>query len=127
MKKIASQMSWEAKVSLLNGGNGGLPPGCSVRASVTIVLPRAFRCSGLEREQQQQRDQQREDAERFGHGEPEDQVAELALRGRGVAQRGGEIMAEDRAEADACAAHADAGDAGTDVLGFNWIHNKLPF
>src|SRR5262249_16093570 len=35
----------------------------------------------LEREQQQQRNQQREDAERFGHGEPEDQVAELALRG----------------------------------------------
>jgi hypothetical protein len=30
-------------------------------------------------EQQQQRDQQRENAERFGHGEAEDQIAELAL------------------------------------------------
>jgi hypothetical protein len=34
---------------------------------------------GSEREQEQQRDQQREDAERFGHREAENQVAELAL------------------------------------------------
>src|ERR1044072_9634452 len=127
MKKIASQMSWEAKVSLLNGGNGGLPPGCSVRASVAIVMPRAFRCSGLEREQQQERDQQREDAERFGHGEPEDQVAELALGCRRIAQRRGKVVAEDDADAGAGAAHADAGNAGTDVLGCNWIHQKAPF
>jgi len=39
----------------------------------------------LEREQQQERDQQREDAERFGDGEAEDEVAELSLRGRRIA------------------------------------------
>ena len=79
----------------------------------------------LEREEQQQRDQQREDAERFGHGEPEDQVAELALRGRRIAQGGGQIVAEDRADADAGAAHADAGNAGTDVFCCDWIHDEL--
>src|SRR5471030_2974637 len=79
----------------------------------------------LEREQQQQRDQQREDAERFGDGKPEDQVAELALRGGRIAQSGGQIIAEDDADADTGAAHADAGDARTDVFRCYWIHNKL--
>src|SRR5258708_32267375 len=52
-------------------------------------------------EQQQQRDQQRENAERFGHGEAEDQVAELALSGRRVTNGRGEVVAEDHAHADA--------------------------
>jgi hypothetical protein len=84
--------------------------------------------------QEQERDQQREDAERFGHGEPEDQVAELALRGGRIAQRGREILAEDDAHADAGATHADAGNAGTDVLrsgcegcGGSGIHQRTPF
>ena len=47
----------------------------------------------LEGEQQQQRDQQREDAERLGDSKPENQVAELALRRGGIAQGGGEIVA----------------------------------
>ena len=51
----------------------------------------------LEGEQQQQGDQQRKDAERLGHREAENEVAELALRGGRIAQRGGEIMAEDGA------------------------------
>src|SRR5262249_44607873 len=45
-------------------------------------------------EQQEQRDQQREDAERFGHGEAEDQVAELALGCRRIAYCCGEIVAK---------------------------------
>src|SRR5215472_5456223 len=73
----------------------------------------ARRCHS-ENEQQEQRDQQREDAERFGQGEAEDQVAELA-RGCGrIAHRGGEIVAEDDAHADARTAHADARDARAD-------------
>src|SRR6185295_16715263 len=75
----------------------------------------------LESEQQEERDQQREDAERFGHGKPEDQVAELALCSRRIAQRGGEIVTENRTDADARAAHADAGNAGADVLRCKWI------
>ena len=41
------------------------------------------------------------DAERLGDGEAEDQVAELALRGRRIADRRGEVIAEDDADADA--------------------------
>src|SRR5205807_6610757 len=63
-----------------------------------------------DREQQQQRDQEREDAKRLGHREAEDQVAKLALRRRWIAQRSREILTEDDADADASAAHANAGD-----------------
>ena len=56
---------------------------------------------------------------------PEDQVAELALRGRRVAKRGGQIVTEDDAHADASAAHADAGNARTDVFCCDRIHNEL--
>src|SRR5436190_6229850 len=124
MKKITNQTSCDANVSLLNGGNGIFPPpGCSVCAFVAIVRP----VLRLECEQQQERDQQRKDAKRFGHGEPEDQVAELALGRRRIAQRRGKIVAEDDAHAGAGAAHADAGNAGTDVLRGHWIHEKTPF
>src|SRR6266853_3794120 len=90
-------------------------------------LRSALRASSLEGEQQQERDQQREDAERLGDGEAEDQVAELTLRGGGIAQRGSEIVAEDGADADAGAAHADARNAGADILGGHWIHDEAPF
>ena len=43
----------------------------------------------LDGEEQEQRDQQREDAERFGHREAEDQAAELAVGGGRVADRAG--------------------------------------
>src|SRR5664279_4499852 len=119
---MTSQNSCDANVVLLKGGNAPLwPDGCSVCELVAISITR----SRLEREQQQQRDQQREDAERFGHGEAEDQVAELALGGRRIAQRGSQIVAENDADADAGAAHADAGNAGTDIFCCDWIHNEL--
>src|SRR6202022_4618641 len=75
-----------------------------------------------ESEQQQQRDQQREDAERFGHGEAENQVAELALGCGGIADCRGEIVAEDDAHACACATHANAGNTSANVLRGNRIH-----
>src|SRR6267143_1621259 len=87
----------------------------------------AIRVSSLEGEQQQERDQQREDAERLGDGKAEDQVGELALSGGRIAQRGGEIVAEDGADADAGAAHADTRNAGADILGGHWIHDEAPF
>ena len=59
--------------------------------------------------------------------EPEDQVAELALRGRRIAQRGGEVVTEDHAHADAGAAHADAGDTSADVLRGDRIHVESSF
>src|SRR5580700_3555343 len=122
---IASQTSWEAKVSFWNGGKAGLWPaeGTSVCAVVSAMIRSApLPRHGSEREQQQQRDQQREDAERLGDREAEDEVAELALRGRRVAQRRGEIIAEDRAHPDARAAHADTVNAGADVFCSNRIH-----
>src|SRR6266852_3788774 len=90
-------------------------------------LRSAIRASSLESEQQQERDQQREDAKRLGDGEAEDQVAELALSGGRIAQRGGEVVAEDGADADAGATHADTRNAGADILGGHWIHDEAPF
>src|SRR5690242_21347733 len=81
----------------------------------------------LQREQQQQRDQQREDAERLCNSKPEDQVAELALCSRRIAKGGGKIIAENDADADTRSAHANAGDACTDVLCCDWIHDELLF
>src|SRR5579864_7596846 len=81
----------------------------------------------LQREQQEQRDQQREDAERFGHGEAEDQVAELALGSRGVTDRSGEVVTEDDAHAGASAAEAHAGKTSTNVLRGNRIHETNSF
>src|SRR5438105_11899056 len=116
-------MSCEAKVSLLNGGK---PPPCSDAGTCSVVsicllfgaiagsktcLPKRIRgrirrrvaaCAGLDRvrsenEQEQQRDQQREDAKCFRHREAENEIAELALGGGRIAQRGCEIVAEDGA------------------------------
>src|SRR5687767_215929 len=143
---ITNQNSCEATVSFWKGGNGsfaGVPVapvvvGVAACAGVKInpiSAPKSVWPAGpqgpaqrvrSECEQQQQRDQQREDAERFGHGEAEDQVAELGLRGRRIADRGGEVVAEDGADADACATHADRRDAGADVLCCDWIHLNAP-
>src|SRR5437016_12349634 len=115
MKVIANHSSWEGKFSFWNGGNGPLWPsdGTSVCALVSSATARSNAQGpappGLSqiiggasnREQQQERDQQREDAERLGHRKAEDQDAELALRGRRIAQRRREIIAEDGADADA--------------------------
>ena len=70
----------------------------------------------LDGEQQQERDQQREDAERFRQREAEEQRAALAFGRRGVAQRAGQELAEQVAEADARARHAEAGETGADVF-----------
>src|SRR5579872_5246891 len=121
MNVSANQTSCEGKCCDSKGGNAVCPAWPSLLAVVSAMTAR------LDAEQQQQRDQQREDAERLGDGEPEDQVAELALRGGRVADRGGEIVAEDDADADAGAAHAEAGKARTDVFRCNWIHNKSSF
>src|SRR5579863_4664018 len=81
----------------------------------------------LQCEKQEQRDQQRKDAERFGNGEAENQVTELALSGGGVAHCGGEIVAEDDAHAGAGAAEAHAGKTSTNVLRGNRIHETNSF
>src|SRR6188768_1602837 len=134
MKKIASQINCDAKVSFWKGGNAGLAPPWAWVCAVFVAISRSSgqarsgklrapsRLSALEGEQQEKRDQQREDAERFGHREAENQVAELALRGRRIAERGGKVIAENRADADAGAAHADAGDACANVFRCDRIH-----
>src|ERR1700681_1960189 len=91
-KVSASQSSWDGKVCLSNGGNGrACPPAGTSVCAVSLAITDSDGYADLppsDREQQQQCDQQREDAERLGHREAEDEVAELALRGRRIAQRG---------------------------------------
>src|SRR5215207_5307301 len=76
----------------------------------------------LDDEEQKQRHEQREDAERLGHREAEDQPRELAVGGRRVAQRAGEVVREDETDADAGAAHSEAGETGADELRSGGIH-----
>src|ERR1051325_6491219 len=97
---MGSQVNCDAKEC---ASNGGKPPPCSLLGTCSMPVL----CAGsaivspiLQREQQQQRDQQREDAERFGDGEAEDQVAELTLRSGRIAKSGCKIVAEDDADAN---------------------------
>jgi len=53
-------------------------------------------------------------------------TAELAIGGRRVAQRARQVAAEDVAEANARAAHAQASDTGADVLCCFCVHFQTP-
>src|SRR5690606_30264529 len=64
----------------------------------------------------QQGDQEREDAERFGKRDADEEGGHLLAGSRRVAERTGEEVAGHVANADAGAAHADAGEARTDEL-----------
>jgi hypothetical protein len=86
----------------------------------------AYTASVFNGEQQQESDQQREDAERFRHREAEDQAAELAVSSRRIAQGASEVVAEDVAETNARAAHAKAGNTGTDELCCFRFHGRTP-
>src|SRR5262249_5041308 len=142
MKASASQNSCEAKVCESNGGN---PRPCSLAGISTVpagsalswamAVPISFGgwlppphsvLGSAEGKQQKQCDQQREDAERRGEGEAENQVGELSGRGRWVPDRRGQIVAEDDADADAGTAHADAGNASTNVFRGRRVHEKAP-
>src|SRR4051794_6050736 len=103
---------------------GGGALGVAMTLSHGLLL---YERSISEREQQEQRDQQREDAERFGHGEAEDQVAELALGCRRIAHRRGKVVAEDDAHADARTAHADCRDARADKFSCCRFHYLAPW
>src|ERR1700676_3326562 len=88
-KISVSQSSCDGKVCLSNGGNGRAcpPAGTSTdvpvgAVSLAITDSEGYALPPSEGEQQQQCDQQRKDAERLGDREAEDEVAELALRGR---------------------------------------------
>src|SRR5262244_2129209 len=142
MKTSASQNNCEAKVCESNGGNprpwsltgtstvpagSGLSWAMAVSISRGGLLPHTHSMLGsAEGKQQKQRDQQREDAKRLGDGEAENQVSELSGRGRWVPDRRGQIVAEDDADADAGAAHADAGNPSTNVFRGRRVHEKAP-
>src|SRR5215831_14945944 len=139
----ANHSSCEAKVWALKGGN---PLPCSLAGTSTdptgSALPwaiavsmgsaprsataHAFDAWSTEGKQQKQRNQQREDAKRLGDGEAENQVGELSGRGRRVPDRRGQIVAEDDADADAGAAHADAGNSSTNIFRGRRVHEKAP-
>src|SRR5712692_5805454 len=104
MKASASQNSCEAKVSLSSGGKvRWVPPGTSVCVLVVaaigcsridaaaVIAARSSPHAALEDEQQEHGNREREDTERLGHGKAEEEVCELALRGRRVAQRRREV------------------------------------
>src|SRR5690606_37948520 len=98
-----------------DAGRSGAP------AASAWMLSRSLGRGRLDREQQQKGDQERENAQGFGHGETEDQVTALAGSSRRVAQRTREEVAEDVGHADGGARHAEAGDAGTNELcGFSF-------
>src|SRR5580692_11604731 len=120
MKVSASQNSCDGKCCHSNGGNACFSPEASVWAVVSAIRR-------SEPEQEEERDQEREDAQRLGDGEAENQVAELALRRRRIANGGRQIVAENGAHADAGAAHSDAGNAGSNILCGGRIHEKTPF
>src|SRR5690606_2061059 len=79
----------------------------------------------LDGEEQQQSDQQREDAESFSHREAEDQAAELAVGCRRVAQGARQVAAENVAEAESRAGHAETGQTCADVTCCFRFHVKL--
>jgi hypothetical protein len=60
--------------------------------------------------------EQREDAQSFRNGEAEYEAAELAVSCRRIAQRAGQVAAEDVAEAESRAGHTKACKTCTDVL-----------
>src|SRR3984885_15923349 len=113
MKVSASKNSCDGKCCDSNGGNACFSPEASVWAVVSAIRR-------SEPEQEEERDQEREDAQRLGDGEAENQVAELALRRRRIANGGRQIVAENGAHADAGAAHSDAGNAGSNILCGGW-------
>src|SRR5262250_1567530 len=82
--------------------------------------------TGLENEQQQERDQQREQRDGFRQREAEQHVAEDLRRRRRVAQCAGDEAAEDVADADADAGEGDGGKAGANELCGCWIHGSSP-
>src|SRR5215472_6386973 len=138
MKQIASQKSCDGKVSRSKGGNGAFcgEPGASVCAVVfSAAIDRSRRAAdlgppptrGLENEQQQQRDQQREDAERLGEREAEKERVALAARRRWIAQRACQKLTEHVGDADRGGAHADARQTGADVFRCYGIHWEAPF
>src|SRR5215207_6795579 len=121
---IPNHRSCDAKVSLANGGKA--PLACAAGAAPVVAwvgwAKARLRALALDDEEQEQRDEQREDAERLGHREAEDQPRELAVGGRRVAQRAREVVREDEADADAGAAHSEAGETGADELRSGGIH-----
>src|SRR5689334_8626426 len=109
-KVIASQNNWLGNVVVSKGGK----PAALCSAPVdSVVLPSAIGAV-LEREQDQERDDQAEQAGRFAQREAEQQVGGLGGGGTRVAQRARQIRAEHVADADTGADQGDTGQARTD-------------
>src|SRR5690242_13778472 len=88
---IASQNSWLGKVVVSNGGK----PAPSFWAGTSVVaVVAASAMLKSEREQDQQRDDQAEQAGRFAQREAEEQVGGLAGGSARIAQRAREVRAE---------------------------------
>src|SRR5262249_44783485 len=123
--------SCDENVAALNGGKIGSPcptSGCVSCASGSAITkthlgtaPSARRSRGRQLpvsdgEDQQQRHHEGEDAQRFGHGEAEQQVGELARGRRRIAQRARQELAEQVADADGRRTRADGSETAADEL-----------
>src|SRR3954452_16670491 len=82
--------------------------------------------SCLENEENEQRDGERHQAEQLGKREAEEQAALLAVRGRGVAERAVEKLAEHETNADGGGTRADRGKTGADKFCGSDVHNRTP-
>tara|TARA_R100001086_G_scaffold215920_2_gene132074 strand:- start:206 stop:541 length:336 start_codon:yes stop_codon:yes gene_type:complete len=70
----------------------------------------------LDYEKQKDSDQEAKDAERFRHGESEDQVTKLALSCGRVAHGCVQIAGENVTNAECCAEHGETGKTSANVL-----------
>src|SRR6185312_2620908 len=111
LKVMTSQMIWGAQSSGLS---------CGMRFS------RYLGKVTLEHEQDDQRHHEAEQACGFRQSKAEQKVGELPRRRRRIAERALQVVAEDRADADARADQRDRGKACADQFRCCWIHFVSP-
>src|SRR5262245_13736661 len=121
-------MSCGAKVPESSGGNALVCPapcGTAVPAVLFVAMaiyPGPLPALGKE---QEEGNQQRENAERFGNGKAKDQAAELPIGSGWIAQRALQKLAKKIADADRGSTGANGSKAGADEFCGCGIHGLL--
>src|SRR5215218_2688225 len=92
-----------------------------------MSVPGAYRLKRSTRVENDHRDGERDQAEKLGGREADEQAALLAVGSRGVAKRALKERTEDVADADGRCANADRRETGTDDLCGSEIHVKTPY
>src|SRR5258705_8970638 len=105
-----SQKIWLGKVATFIWGS----PACPSGTAVPSVVSREAAIAVLG-EENDERHHHAQKAGEFAQSEADQEIGELALRRAGIAQRAGEVIAEDDADADARADERDRGEAGAEI------------